>query len=63
MIAIDLSITCVELVGIAQYKGLLINVTAESTIRLLPPLIINSEQIDMLTDTLSELIQEFTNKL
>ena len=63
MIAIDLSIPCVELVGIAQDKGLLINVTAESTIRLLPPLIINSEQIDMLTDTLSELIQEFTNKL
>jgi acetylornithine aminotransferase len=63
MIAIDLSKPCTKLVGIALEKGLLINVTAESTIRLLPPLIINSEQIDMLTDTLSELIQEFTNKL
>ena len=63
MIAIDLSKPCAELVGIAQEKGLLINVTAESTIRLLPPLIINTEQIDILTDTLSELIQEFTKKL
>ena len=63
MIAIVLSKPCVELVGIAQEKGLLINVTAESTIRLLPPLIINAEQIDILTDTLSELIQEFTRKL
>ena len=63
MIAIDLSKPCMELVGIAQEKGLLINVTAESTIRLLPPLIINTEQIDILTDTLSELIQEFTKKL
>jgi acetylornithine aminotransferase len=63
MIAIDLSKPCTELVGIALKKGLLINVTAESTIRLLPPLIINTEQIEVLTDTLSELIQEFTNKL
>jgi len=63
MIAIDLSKPCTELVGIAQENGLLINVTAESTIRLLPPLIINTEQIDILTDTLSELIKEFTNKL
>jgi len=63
MIAIDLSKPCAELVGIAQDKGLLINVTAENTIRLLPPLIINNEQIDMLTDILSELILEFTKKL
>jgi acetylornithine aminotransferase len=63
MIAIDISKPCTELVGIALEKGLLINVTAESTIRLLPPLIISTEQIDMLTNTLSELIQEFTKKL
>jgi acetylornithine aminotransferase len=60
MIGIDLSKPCGELVGLAQQKGLLINVTADKTIRLLPPLIINSEQIELLTDTLSELIQEFT---
>ena len=63
MIAITLSKPCTDLVGIALEKGLLINVTAESTIRLLPPLIINTEQIEVLTDTLSELIQEFTKKL
>ncbi len=60
MIGIDLAKPCLELVTMAQEKGLLINVTAESTIRLLPPLIINNEQIQMLTDTLSELIEEFT---
>ncbi len=60
MIGIDLSKPCGELVEIAQKKGFLINVTAEKTIRLLPPLIINSEQIELLTETLSELIQEFT---
>ncbi|MEE9339910.1 MAG: acetylornithine transaminase [Methylococcaceae bacterium] len=60
MIGIDLSKPCGELVEMAHKKGLLINVTAEKTVRLLPPLIINSEQIELLTDTLSELIQEFT---
>ncbi len=60
MIGIDLSKPCGELVEMAHKKGLLINVTAEKTIRLLPPLIINSKQIELLTDTLSELIQEFT---
>jgi acetylornithine aminotransferase len=62
MIGIDLSNPCTELVAKALDKGLLINVTAEKTIRLLPPLIINLEQIEMLTDILSELIQEFTEQ-
>lgn len=60
MIGIDLSKPCAELIGLAQEKGLLINVTAEKTIRLLPPLIIDHEQIDLLTDKLSQLILEFT---
>lgn len=63
MIGLDLSQPCTTLVGSALKKGLLINVTAEKTIRLLPPLIINSEQIEILTDTLSDLIQEFTQEL
>ncbi len=62
MIGIDLSNPCAELVAKALEKGLLINVTAEKTIRLLPPLIINLEQIEMLTELLSELIQEFTEQ-
>lgn len=59
MIGIDLSTPCTELVGMALKKGLLINVTAEKTIRLLPPLIIDAEQIKVLTETLSEIIKEF----
>jgi len=58
MIGIELDAPCAELVGKALEKGLLINVTAESTIRLLPPLLINEEQIALLTETLSALIQE-----
>jgi acetylornithine aminotransferase len=62
MIGIDLSYPCAELVKIAQENGLLINVTAENTIRLLPPLIIDSEQIELLTEKLSALIEEFTTR-
>jgi acetylornithine aminotransferase len=62
MIGIDLSYPCAELVKIAQENGLLINVTAENTIRLLPPLIIDSAQIELLTEKLSALIEEFTTR-
>jgi len=60
MIGIDLSGPCAELVEKALQKGLLINVTAEKTIRLLPPLIINNDQINSLTECLSDLINEYT---
>ncbi|KAF3977598.1 MAG: aspartate aminotransferase family protein [Methylococcales symbiont of Iophon sp. n. MRB-2018] len=62
MIAIDLAMPCAELVGIAQENGLLINVTNEKTIRLLPPLIITSEHIEFLTGILAKLIQAFTKQ-
>ena len=60
MIGIELDRPCAELVGLALAKGILINVTADNTIRLLPPLVITDEQINLLTTTLSALIQEFT---
>lgn len=60
MIGVELDRPCGELVGKALAKGLLINVTADSTIRLLPPLIIDDTQIALLTDTLAALIQEYT---
>ena len=60
MIGIELDRPCAELVNMALSAGLLINVTNEKTIRLLPPLIFNSQQIDQLIDTLSTLIQEYT---
>ncbi len=58
MIGIDLDTNCTELVGKALKKGLLINVTAEKTIRLLPPLIIDDKQIELLTDIMSQLLND-----
>lgn len=58
MIGIELDRPCSELVAKALTKGLLINVTADNVIRLLPPLLIDTQQIDLLTDGLAALIQE-----
>ncbi|WFP50946.1 acetylornithine transaminase [Methylomonas sp. EFPC3] len=60
MIGVELDRPCGELVGIALAHGLLINVTADNTIRLLPPLIIDDAQITTLTETLAALIQDFS---
>ncbi len=60
MIGIELDKPCTDLVKLALQQHLLINVTNETTIRLLPPLIIDKQQINMLIDILSTLINEFT---
>jgi len=56
MIGIELDAPCPDLVAAALQHGLLINVTNERVIRLLPPLIIDDQQIAQLIETLSALI-------
>jgi len=59
MIGIELDRPCGELVTQALDRGLLINVTADRVIRLLPPLILTAEQAEGLVSTLAELVREF----
>ena len=59
MIGIQLDRPCAALVSDALAAGLLINVTAESVIRLLPPLIFSEAQIAQLVDGLDKLIRAF----
>jgi acetylornithine/N-succinyldiaminopimelate aminotransferase len=61
MIGIELDKPCAELVQAALENKLLINVTSEKTIRLLPPLILNDDQIVQLVETLSALIFKHTD--
>jgi acetylornithine aminotransferase len=49
---------CGELAQRALDAGLLINVTAGNTIRLLPPLIIEQQQAEAVTAILAQLIRE-----
>lgn len=60
MIGIELNKPCAELVGKALQHSVLINVTADNTIRLLPPLVITEQEIDRLCDVLITIIEEFT---
>lgn len=62
MIGIELDRDCGELVQLALDAGLLINVTADRVIRLLPPLIFSEAEAQELVTTLSRLIREYLGK-
>ena len=62
MIGIELAMPCGELVQQALNKGLLINVTAENVVRLLPPLVLSNTEADEIIQKLSTLISTFLLK-
>jgi acetylornithine aminotransferase len=62
MVGIELDRPCGELVGRALAAGLLINVTADKVVRLLPPLILSQDEARELVDTLSPLILDFLSQ-
>jgi acetylornithine aminotransferase len=59
MIGIELDRPCTELVAQALQAGLLINVTAERVVRLLPPLVMQQDEAQQLVDILANLIVKF----
>lgn len=62
MIGVELDRPCGELVKMALEDKLLINVTAEKVIRLLPPLVMNEAEAHELVKRLSDLIKQFLAK-
>ncbi|MCK9284269.1 MAG: aspartate aminotransferase family protein [Rhodocyclaceae bacterium] len=59
MIGVELDRPCGELVLLAQNAGLLINVTAERVVRLLPPLVMSDEEARQLVAILAAVVREF----
>jgi acetylornithine aminotransferase len=59
MIGIELAKPCGDLVKLALNNGLLVNVTADNVIRLLPPLIMSQAEAQLLVDGLCPLIKNF----
>jgi acetylornithine aminotransferase len=57
MLGIELDSPCGDLVNQALEKGLLINVTSDSVIRLLPPLVISNDEADQIVALVSELVE------
>jgi acetylornithine/N-succinyldiaminopimelate aminotransferase len=58
MLGIDLAKPCSVILGQAADKGLLLSVTADTVIRLVPPLIITAAEIDELVSILCPLIKQ-----
>jgi acetylornithine aminotransferase len=59
MIGIELDRPCKELVEHARNQGLLLNVTADSVVRLVPPLIISQEEADFIVNVVGRIVKEF----
>lgn len=62
MIGIELEHNCSELVQQALERGVLINVTVDNVVRLLPPLVFTREEAELLLATLVPLIAGFLDR-
>jgi len=62
MIGIELDRPCGEIVARALQAGLVINVTADTVVRLLPPLILNAEQADLAVSMLTPIILDAASR-
>ncbi|MEO8768362.1 MAG: aspartate aminotransferase family protein [Nitrosospira sp.] len=59
MIGIELSKPCGDLVKEALKQGLLINVTSDKVVRLLPPLVMQRSEAEQVVDILSAIVRKF----
>lgn len=59
MLGIELPVPCGELVKEALKHRLLINVTSEKVVRLLPALVMNQAEAEQVVNTVSEIIERF----
>jgi acetylornithine aminotransferase len=59
MIGVELDRPCGELVGVARDAGVLINVTADKVIRLVPPLIYGDAEVDALLSAVSGIVRNY----
>jgi len=62
MIGLELEYPCGELVQQALDRGCLINVTVDTVVRLLPPLVFRMEEAGLLLATLVPLVTEFLDR-
>jgi acetylornithine/N-succinyldiaminopimelate aminotransferase len=62
MIGIELDRPCGEVVGLALKAGLVLNVTATSVVRLLPPLILSREQAELAVATLAPILRDVASR-
>ena len=59
MLGVELDRPCSDIVGMALEQGLILNVTADNVIRLLPPLVMTADEGRQLVQILSNVIRTF----
>ncbi len=62
MIGVELKTACTEIVDLAIERNLLINVTADKVIRILPPLIVADQQVEQIARITAECVDVFGNR-
>lgn len=61
IVGIELAVPCTDLVKTALNKKLLINVTSDKVVRLLPAFVMQQSEAEQVVDTMCSLIKEFLN--
>jgi acetylornithine aminotransferase len=59
MLAIELDRPCKPIVNLALERGLLLNVTADSVVRLLPPLVLTDAEADQIVAGVADAVRSF----
>jgi len=59
MLAVELDRPCKEILTLALERGLLLNVTADSVVRLLPPFILNDAEADQIISIATDCVRDF----
>jgi acetylornithine aminotransferase len=62
LIGVELARPCGEIVKTALERGLVTNVTADSVIRLLPPLVMNADEGRQVVERLAPIVREFLSQ-
>lgn len=63
MIGVELAVPCSGLVAKALERGLLINVTSDKVVRLLPALVMQQDEAEQVVESTSALIKEFLHDI
>ena len=59
MLAVELDRPCKEILQMALERGLLVNVTADSVVRLLPPLVLSDAEADEIVNGVAACVRDF----
>jgi acetylornithine aminotransferase len=59
MLAVELDRPCKEILHLALERGLLLNITADSVVRLLPPLILTDAEADQIVAGVADAVRAF----